>query len=203
METAAPSEVLAGADARSHHGNTCPSTPRLAPPAQPAVPPAPGKPDCCCWTWLLPAAASAPRDPQCHGLAAGTLSAAGSSLGLEMAVSVTLAASKMLSEGWGEEVLPHCLGTAAQQHPQGALGASIFCGLQGWDCTRCTTGSPAPVASLSCLGASPRSNRQGSGAEGAGGSCTLVSPPALCAVGGAGLCPLQSWEAREGELLLL
>lgn len=114
-----------------------------------------GQPDCCCWSWLLPAAASAPWDPQCHGLAAGTLSAAGSSLGLEMAVSVTLAASKMLSEGWGEEVLPHCLGTTAQQHPQGVLGASIFCGLQGWDCTHCTMGSPAPVASLSCLGASP------------------------------------------------
>lgn len=97
----------------------------------------------------------APREVRCHRLAAGNLPAVGSSLGLEMAVSVTLAASEMLREGRGEEVLPHCSGPTAQQHPQGALRASVFFGPQGCGCTRCTAGLPAPVASLSCWWASP------------------------------------------------
>lgn len=50
-------------------------------------------------------------------------------LGVEMAVSVRLAALKTLSEGWGEEVPPACSGTTAQHHLWGLLGASIFLGL--------------------------------------------------------------------------
>lgn len=102
----------------------------------------------------LPSLPMAPREPRCLLPAVGTSLL----LGMGMAVSVTLAALKTPSEGWGEEVLPDGAGTTAQHHPPAPLGASILLGLilpVGLGLCPVCRGHAVPAAAPSCRRDSP------------------------------------------------